>query len=212
MTVLGEDDGTNASSTDDGAQTQQYGFGWTARHFHPKWDGHQAIKESFIQRMKDDNIPGIQGDSQEVSSSPSSTPAPPAITSLPSATSMSDTPVLFPQTTQACYGLANNKYIARDDAQDMIENHFGVEASQLGPIERKYNEGTPEEMTIRFAANWGVRPGIDACSKNLLTLIIDDCDGDNPQNPMNYKGGGNTTWADEVYEILPLYQAASCTE
>ena len=36
----------------------QSGFGWTSRPFHPKPLGYERMKNFFIQRMKDDKIPG----------------------------------------------------------------------------------------------------------------------------------------------------------
>jgi hypothetical protein len=40
--------------------TSQSGFGWTARPFHPKPRGNAAMKDFFIQRLKDDKIPGVR--------------------------------------------------------------------------------------------------------------------------------------------------------
>lgn len=39
----------------------QSGFGWTARPFHPKPLGYQHMSDYFIQKFKDDKIPGIAG-------------------------------------------------------------------------------------------------------------------------------------------------------
>jgi len=37
----------------------QSGFGWTSRLFHPKPLGYERMKNFFIQRLKDDEIPGV---------------------------------------------------------------------------------------------------------------------------------------------------------
>ncbi|KAG9228525.1 hypothetical protein BJ875DRAFT_526478 [Amylocarpus encephaloides] len=65
-TILGADD--------QDPSTQQHGVGWTTRPFHPKFDGHKALKESFIQQMKDDEIPSVK--KAEVPSPPTTPPPP----------------------------------------------------------------------------------------------------------------------------------------
>lgn len=61
QTVLGADTNPDAVIPKGGdANTQQYGFGWTARPFHPKFDGHTALKNFFIQQMRDDKVPGVK--------------------------------------------------------------------------------------------------------------------------------------------------------
>lgn len=39
----------------------QSGFGWTARPFHPKPRGHEAMKKAFIQKFRDAKVPGVKG-------------------------------------------------------------------------------------------------------------------------------------------------------
>jgi hypothetical protein len=63
------------------AQSQS-GFGWTARPFHPKPFGYEAMKNFFIQRLKDDGIPGVVPNS----GTPSAPPPPVSITSAPGPT------------------------------------------------------------------------------------------------------------------------------
>ena len=54
-------------SRDERAETQssQSAIGWLSRPFYPKWKGHEAMKNHFIQRMKDDRIPGVVGSGNE---------------------------------------------------------------------------------------------------------------------------------------------------
>lgn len=42
------------------------GVGWTARPFHPKQGGSQAIRDLIIQNAKNDKIPGVVGTSPRV--------------------------------------------------------------------------------------------------------------------------------------------------
>jgi hypothetical protein len=69
------------NGSDVNAQVQS-GFGWTARPFHPKPRGHEQMKNFFIQRLKDDEVPGVidvdQGRSPSSSSTITSAPAPTA--------------------------------------------------------------------------------------------------------------------------------------
>ncbi|RDL37427.1 Uncharacterized protein BP5553_04860 [Venustampulla echinocandica] len=176
QTVLGADTNPDAAipQTQD-PHTQQYGFGWTARPFHPKFEGHKALKDSFIQQMKDDKIPSVK-----------SAPSPPK-----------------PQQKHECNGLGNKKYVSHDIVKDSIENHFCPDAVSKGPIEQKYNEGTPEEVIIKLTGPGGFKPSSDDCKKYLTGQIIDACDGNDPKNPENYKGGGKETIGDVVYEVQP---------
>lgn len=181
-TVLGIDNNPR-SPIPDGSDpnTQQYGFGWTARPFHPKFDGNTALANSFIQKMRDDKIDGVK----TVDTPPNPTPSSPSVH----------------QKRKECYGLEKNKYISRDGAKDIIENKFCPEAIKAGPIERKYNDGTPEEVTIRLQGPGSFKPSIEDCKNYLLGILIDGCDVAN--HPENYKGGGKQTIDDVVYEIQP---------
>jgi hypothetical protein len=75
-TILGADDFPNMISQDKDAHNQQYGFGRTARPLHPKFNGHTALKNAFIQKMKDDGIPSVK-------------PSPPKKKNLPKKSSLS---------------------------------------------------------------------------------------------------------------------------
>jgi hypothetical protein len=95
-------------SPGDAPTPQQYGYGWTARPFHPKWTGHRVLKDAFIQRMLDDNIPGVKPNLK-------TTPPP-------------------PPTTQSeilkCRGLNDRHFASRDSIKAAIEGHFCPEAAR----------------------------------------------------------------------------------
>lgn len=196
QTVLGADTNPDAIIPQgEDFHTQQYGFGWTARPFHPKFDGHKALKDAFIQRMRDDQIPGVKPDSQQPTSTlrPTSTLTPAS------------------QAKKECNGLGNNKYVSHDIVKDSIENHFCPDAVKKGPNQQKYDEGTPEEVIITLTGPGGFKPSLDDCKSYLTGLIIDGCDGNDPKNPENYKGGGKVTIGNVAYQIQPqsLRQAAA---
>ncbi|KAK2848552.1 hypothetical protein FQN49_005612 [Arthroderma sp. PD_2] len=104
-----------------------------------------------------------------------------------------------------------HKYVSRDAPED-IPNHYldsgvayelvdgfcrdAVAQGELdegsGSISRKYNENTPDAAA--FAIDW--KPGTDfkptmkEC-KERLEEILKTCDGNNPENPMDWKSGGS---------------------
>ncbi|KAI1880240.1 hypothetical protein JX265_001861 [Neoarthrinium moseri] len=159
-------------------EPQQYGFGWTARPFHPKYDGHKAMKEFFIRKMKDDKIPGVK---TEATSQPK-----PSI-----------------QQKKECYGLGNKKYIGRDVGKDIIETELCPKAAGDGSVEESYNKGTMEEVTLSVKSPSGFKPSKEDCIKGFRDEILDGCDGNDPKNPENYKGGGKVTMGDVTYEMIP---------
>lgn len=58
-------------------------------------------------------------------------------------------------------------------------------------------------MVITLQGPNGFKPSSDDCTKYLLAVITDGCDGNSPQNPANYKGGGIETIGDIAYTIQP---------
>ncbi|PMD34303.1 hypothetical protein L207DRAFT_547542 [Hyaloscypha variabilis F] len=175
-TVMGDD--TNPAAVipqGDDVNTQQYGFGWTARPFHPKYPGHTALANFFIQQMRNDNIPGVKPTA-------STAPTPPA-------------------PTLVCNGLTSNKYVTHDLIKDTISNTFCPAAVKQGPISQRYNQGTPEEVVITLTGPNGFKPSLTDCTNYLLGAITEECDTSSP--PPNYKGGGTETIGNVVYSIQP---------
>ncbi|PMD63075.1 uncharacterized protein K444DRAFT_641457 [Hyaloscypha bicolor E] len=185
QTVLGADTNPIASIPQgNDANTQQYGFGWTARPFHPKFGGHTALKDFFIQQMRNDQIPGVKPAVSPPSQGPPTSPS-------------------TPQGVLVCNGLGSSKYVTRDIVKDSIQNSFCPDAVIKGPIQERYNQGTPEEVVITLQGPNGFKPSSDDCTKYLLAVITDGCDSNSPQNPANYKGVGIETIGDIAYTIQP---------
>lgn len=172
--------------------TQQYGFGWTARPFHPKYQGHTALKDFFIKRMRDDKIPGVKPGQQSVP--PIGTPPGPD--------------------KNECRGLGKegdrDKYVERKAIKDIIEgkdgwNRFCQAAVQAkgGVLEKRYLPNTPNEVVVRVSGELGVIDRED-CVNKLLRGVVDGCDGNNKANIENVKGGGKLTAGKVVYEVEPV--------
>ena len=127
---------------------------------------------------------------------------------------------LAPAEQKTCRGLGSSKYVAREVLRHIIENKFCPDAvaqgtldKDSGSIMRRYNEKTMEEAIIAI----DYRPGLDFklnqsdCVRYLLGDITDGCDGNDPANPENYKGGGSIRVSEVNYRIEPqtLRQPAS---
>jgi Alpha-galactosyl-binding fungal lectin/Subtilase family len=117
-----------------------------------------------------------------------------------------------PANAQAsCIGLSNKKYVTRNTVNDIISNQFCPDAVKQGALDqgsgsisRTYLKGTTEEVEI--AMDWSpdanFKPNLDDCKK-WLGVVLDGCDGNDPNNPMNWKSGGSVK-ADPVnYRIDP---------
>ncbi|KAF4628357.1 hypothetical protein G7Y89_g9796 [Cudoniella acicularis] len=74
------------------------------------------------------------------------------------------------------------EYVTDDIVKDSIQNNFWPDAVSKAPIQERYNQGTPEEVVI---------------------TLQNDYNGNDPQNPANYKGGGTETIGNIVYTIQP---------
>ncbi|KAH8586001.1 hypothetical protein B0O99DRAFT_695901 [Bisporella sp. PMI_857] len=103
-----------------------------------------------------------------------------------------------PKISQNCHGLGSDKYIAQAKLSSNIKAFCSEVAKQRvqdrnsGSIERKYNVDTPESISISI--NWP--PGRpfkleEASCLKYMNIISNGCDGNNPNNPMNWKGGGS---------------------
>ncbi|KAI1142332.1 SGNH hydrolase-type esterase domain-containing protein [Hypoxylon sp. FL0543] len=186
--------GAAPPSTPNPSPQSQSSFGWTARPFHPKWKGHLAMKDLFIQQMKNDKVPGVKGSNAGGSSKPPPPPPP-------------------PQETVHCNGLGAKKYANRNDLQDIIQNQFcpmavkqGVLDKNSGSIYRSYLPGTMEQVGVAISWQPGLdfRPNMGDCVRLLLTRLVDGCDGNDPKNPMNWKGGGRAVKGKVTYEVTPI--------
>ena len=113
-----------------------------------------------------------------------------------------------------CIGLdaKSNKYIDPKDLKKNIETFCADAAKQgkqdpgSGSLQRKYNLGTPEEISL--AIDWpsglpDFKPDEQTC-KDTMNDISVNCDGNDPVNPRNWKGGGTNTAGKVKYGIYPL--------
>ncbi|KAF2840123.1 hypothetical protein M501DRAFT_1015201 [Patellaria atrata CBS 101060] len=116
-----------------------------------------------------------------------------------------------PSPSLTCNGLSNNKYIAQADLAVDILDFCGQAAAQgvqdvdSGSIDRTYHQGTPSEVHVAIdwpsGSSW--TPNQDECI-SWMNHVSDDCDGNDPNNPMNWKGGGTIQLGEVTYRISPV--------
>lgn len=106
-----------------------------------------------------------------------------------------------------CTGLGTNKYISRDTLDWLIWHEYcpkwdGAQG-EIGA--GSYLHNTPEYVEISITGDTSAQglPTKDSCINNLRR-VLDECDGDGNQNPMNYKGGGNLTIDHWTYSLRPI--------
>ncbi|KAI8961588.1 hypothetical protein F5Y11DRAFT_366628 [Daldinia sp. FL1419] len=114
-----------------------------------------------------------------------------------------------------CNGLGSKKYMSADTLAGNIKAFCqtavaqGVQDKDSGSVSRNYNPGTLDEVDI--AVDWpsGVKIPFDEteCNKQLKATS-DNCDGNDPANPMNWKGGGITTITSTNPDLQVLYHIA----
>ena len=66
-----------------------------------------------------------------------------------------------------------------------------------------YHKGTPDETEFSIALS-GTSTSFDkADCKKKMWAVINNCDGNDPKNPMNWKFGGEFVHGDYTYEVTP---------
>ncbi|EPE25367.1 Subtilisin-like protein [Glarea lozoyensis ATCC 20868] len=115
-----------------------------------------------------------------------------------------------PPPVQQCNGVASKKYVTRDTVAKNVLEFCSMAIKQGGPdpnsgsIGREFNTDTVEQLTIYLDIPPGSpMPSEEDCKTHLLSLV-DNCDGNDPQNPKNYKAGGSLTIGTNVYHITPI--------
>ncbi|EEP80032.1 predicted protein [Uncinocarpus reesii 1704] len=116
-----------------------------------------------------------------------------------------------PAVLQKCHGLKTRKYVTRDTVKDLISSFCRAAVKQgkldknSGAISRTYLKGTMEEVEIAidWAPKLDFKPTLKDCERNLIDRALDGCDGNDPNNPMNWKGGGRVTVGPVTYRIDP---------
>ncbi|KAI4858556.1 hypothetical protein F4820DRAFT_442238 [Hypoxylon rubiginosum] len=82
----------------------------------------------------------------------------------------------------------------------------GVQDKDSGSVSRNYNPRTLDEVDISVDWPSGVKIPFDEaeCNKQLKATS-DNCDGNDPANPMSWKGGGTTTITSTNPDLKVLY-------
>lgn len=122
-----------------------------------------------------------------------------------------------------CHGLKSGKYVSRGPIKEIVEEEFctavysqakidikecamvGHLDEKSGAVARTFMQGTQEEVHI--AMDWppGFHPvlNVTECRRIFVDHLIDGCDGNDPENPMNWKGGGEYRDGKITYRIEP---------
>jgi Alpha-galactosyl-binding fungal lectin len=120
-----------------------------------------------------------------------------------------------PVPKKQCHGLESNKYLTRDNIAHIIEQQFcnnkdlqnGLN-QPTGSFWQSYNKGTNEE--VKLGIDWKpgkqIKPDASLCSRFMLGLVVDGCDAKfkDPNNPMNWKGGGSVTVDQMAFHVDPV--------
>ncbi|KAK5001204.1 hypothetical protein LTR66_000082 [Elasticomyces elasticus] len=116
-----------------------------------------------------------------------------------------------PQISQTCFGTGTTKYVSQSVLAGNIKDYCsqaakqGVQDPGSGSLSRDFNKDTPEHVYITMTWPSGsafVLSEAD-CNHYLGDLIMNGCDGNDGNNPMNWKHGG-TVQVDKVeYKIEP---------
>lgn len=125
--------------------------------------------------------------------------------------SATETPTPLPPQALHCAGSGVNKFLSRDNLSDKIDKFCSDAAAQKvhdkdsGSIGRIYNAGTRYE--VHLGIDWpqgiDISNNMEADCKASMTQIMDDCDGNDPQNPLNWKYGGHFGDGTVQYDIIP---------
>ncbi|KAK6344381.1 hypothetical protein TWF696_008018 [Orbilia brochopaga] len=100
--------------------------------------------------------------------------------------------------------LPNNwYYVHRDTMAKLIndevceEIHQDSNTNKPGHVAKTFFRGSPEMVDFYYA--WHETPPYkDECKEHFLS-ILDGCDGNDPSNPYNWKGGGERIIGDNLY-------------
>ncbi|KAI9811950.1 MAG: hypothetical protein M1832_000655 [Thelocarpon impressellum] len=134
---------------------------------------------------------------------PTTSPTPPP----PPTTAAAPPP---PETSLSCAPKATN-YIAQPDLAVNIKDYCkqaaqqGVQDPKSGSLVRDFNPETPQKVSISM--NWP--SGLDfilhedECNQHM-NRVMNDCHGNDPENPMGFKFGGALTVGKVSYLITPI--------
>lgn len=120
-----------------------------------------------------------------------------------------------------CSGDTTTKWMGRDALNTAIGTFCGAAEAQgvqdpgSGSLVRKYNEGSPDavSLSIDWPSGSGFKPKKTDCV-GYMTTVMDSCDaGDPKNNPLNWKHGGYNQVGDQRYNIAPMterYKSGVC--
>ncbi|KAI1359283.1 SGNH hydrolase-type esterase domain-containing protein [Xylaria arbuscula] len=121
-----------------------------------------------------------------------------------------------------CTGPESEKLVVRDKLSQAINEFCKTAAQQKqhdqnsGSITRTYFSGDWSE--VRLGMDWPQRfditENMESNCVNNMTIIMDDCDGNDPNNPFNWKRGGQLGAGWVNYHIVPLndhYTPGTCS-
>ncbi|KAI2615686.1 hypothetical protein GGR54DRAFT_264601 [Hypoxylon sp. NC1633] len=122
-----------------------------------------------------------------------------------------ETPAPLPPQGLHCAGSGANKFLSRDDLNDKIGKFCSDAAAQKvhdkdsGSITRIYNGGTRYEvhLGIDWPQDIDISDNMEADCKASMTQIMDNCDGNDPGNPLDWKYGGHLGNGAVQYDIIP---------
>ncbi|KAK6330399.1 hypothetical protein TWF696_003496 [Orbilia brochopaga] len=105
-----------------------------------------------------------------------------------------------------CYGLGNNRYLNPEVIRKHIEQHFCPKLesqTRYGEFWMESFGQTLNEVELSVVWGTGKRPDRHTCIKHLRQVIIDGCDNNWYDNPLNWKGGGRTEGDGAQWSIRP---------
>ncbi|KAI2463235.1 hypothetical protein F4781DRAFT_417305 [Annulohypoxylon bovei var. microspora] len=163
-----------------------------------EWTDDDQYPSDYIQQMKEWASKAPDMPTSTATPTPSQTAAPPK-----------------PTNDLHCNGLGSKKYMSADTLAGNIKTFCqaavaqGVQDKDSGSVSRNYNPRTLDEVDISVDWPSGVKIPFDEaeCNKQLKATS-DNCDGNDPANPMNWKGGGTTTIMSTNPDLKVLYHIA----
>ncbi|KAI1409240.1 hypothetical protein F5Y13DRAFT_203653 [Hypoxylon sp. FL1857] len=167
-----------------------------------EWTNDDQYPSDYIQQMKE---------WASKVAAPTPTPSPTAA-ATPTPTPTPSPPPSQPTNDLHCNGLESKIYMSADTLAGNIKAFCqtavaqGVQDKDSGSVFRNYNHGTLDEVDISVDWPSGVKIPFDETECNRqLKATSDNCDGNDPANPMNWKGGGTTTITSTNPDLKVLY-------
>ena len=113
-----------------------------------------------------------------------------------------------------CNGLASHKYIPAPSLDDKIAGFCsglqaqGIQDTNSGSYGRVFNAGTREEVELFVDWPPGQKLDFQPCAATMGEISA-SCDGNDPTNPRNWKGGGSKVVGGGNFRINPRVTRSS---